>query len=209
MSIYLSKIEEEFISQHGIMADEIYDATGQSPSQWKTYCEINGYYFVIGSRCRKFGHRLRSRSNHCIQCNTANIAYTQRHYRPGYVYIAQSKAGGIIKVGSTNNLQTRRVTLRNQCYGGETDWAVTFGYRADQAGLLEMQVHAELSQFSVTRTYFKGGRHRTARELYACDRIDAARAVLAIINDKTIGRFAWFSDRSTKRLIQEHCGCCD
>ena len=73
----LTKEEKEFIKHHGISLSEIYDARGKVTSVYHKEAKTLGCLYVINS-CM-YGHRLKTRSGHCIQCRPANIAFQKRY----------------------------------------------------------------------------------------------------------------------------------
>lgn len=123
MTSLLSANEISFLSRHGYNAADVYDGRYQSKDRRAAAAKEAGKHLVlagvIGRRdCRTQGHRLRTRSGHCIQCNPINIAFQRREDEPGYVYIAGSLSGRVVKIGTTGNLNQRENQMRAEGYGG-------------------------------------------------------------------------------------------
>ncbi|WP_421405095.1 hypothetical protein [Agrobacterium fabrum] len=114
----LTQDELEFLRTQGLSATDVYDGRGQSSAAWKAGVRSAGKTVVLGSPCSSKGHRLRTRSGHCAQCDTAKLSYQKRHNTEGYIYIAGSKAARLLKVGTCVDIEQRRRNLRNQMYGG-------------------------------------------------------------------------------------------
>src|SRR5437016_2824107 len=92
--------ELRFLWRHGFASDDVYDGRGQSQAYRRQAAKAAGKFFVLGEPCRAKGHRLRTRSHHCVQCDPKKIAFQRRYNSPGYVYIAGSMSGRVIKIGT-------------------------------------------------------------------------------------------------------------
>src|SRR6202000_2262759 len=97
---------------YGVSPEEVYDARGKPQWLWMKRAKEEGKELAIGSRCRARGHRLRTRKGHCIQCDPKKLGYLRRHEAPGFIYIAGSLRGRLIKVGSAENTWQRQDPLR-------------------------------------------------------------------------------------------------
>lgn len=161
----LTKDELEFLRTQGLSTADVYDGRGQSSAAWKAGVRSAGKTVVLGSPCSSKGHRLRTRSGHCAQCDTAKLSYQKRHNTEGYIYIAGSKAARLLKVGTCVDIEQRRRNLRNQMYGGITDWEMLFTAKVDAGGKVEGDALARLSRFKVVRMYEKDGKKQEAAEM--------------------------------------------
>src|SRR5690606_552486 len=99
--------------------------------------------------CQRGGHSLRTKSGHCIQCRTSNIAYQLRSSANGYVYLAYSASTNYVKVGySKYHPQERAEFLRNGAYGNIKDWDVKKVVKFERnAGQIEFAVHSKLEPY--------------------------------------------------------------
>jgi hypothetical protein len=141
-----------------------------------------GMNFAFGvSPCSKFGHTLRTRAGHCVQCNTANIAFQLRKEEKGSIYIAGSPSSRLIKIGVTNDVDARIRMLNHYGYGGYQDWEVLLRAFIETAGMVEIEAQRELDPYSVEGFYFREGRKVEALELFRCSYIQAKDAVLAYL----------------------------
>ena len=76
--------------------------------------------------CRKMGHTLRSLAGDCIQCNTHVIAFTNRYFDTGFIYVSISSSKELLKIGCTKNVENRTSGLNNLSYGGINDWKIIY-----------------------------------------------------------------------------------
>jgi hypothetical protein len=87
--------------------------------------------------------------------------FRNRHYEPGYVYIAGSLSGRVIKIGTTINIGGRQQNkLRNLRYGGMDDWVLLYYVWVDQGGDIEHAARAQLQRYKIMRMYSKLGHGR-------------------------------------------------
>ncbi|MFT4163385.1 GIY-YIG nuclease family protein [Shinella sp.] len=161
----LTRDEIDFLKAQGLSPADVYDGRGQSSAAWKAGVRSAGKTVVLGSPCSSKGHRLRTRSGHCAQCDTAKLSYQKRHNTEGYIYIAGSKAARLLKVGTCVDIEQRRRNLRNQMYGGISDWEMLFTAKVEAGGKVEGDALARLSKFKVVRMYEKDGKKQEAAEM--------------------------------------------
>lgn len=155
----LSGSERDFLIHHRIDPDTLWDVRGWRSAEWKPQAKLLGVDFVLGEDC-PYGHRLRTRYNHCIQCNVAAIAFLLRHGKPGWVYLAHSKTSKVVKVGSTKDLTDRLRNLNSQGYGNCVDWEYIAKAYANRMGELERKIRNAIPGAPVSATY----RHRYSLE---------------------------------------------
>src|SRR5260370_33669925 len=104
MASLLSADEVRFLARHGYSEEDVYDGRYQSKEGRAAAAKEAGKHLVLAGvigrgNCRRMGHRLRTRAGHCIQCKPTNIAFQRREDTPGYVDIACSLAGPVLKSG--------------------------------------------------------------------------------------------------------------
>lgn len=157
--------EYAFLVSQKILAAHVYDARGRAATAWGEDAKRDGLMFGLSEPCHQ-GHRLRTRAGHCIQCDTARIAYVRRFADPGYVYIAASKAERLLKVGSCVDPEQRQRNLNLHRYGGASDWQIIAWCKTPSMGQVEFDIQKQLADISTERSYKKDGREQTARELF-------------------------------------------
>jgi len=161
----LTRDELDFLKTQGLTTADVYDGRGQSSTTWKAGVRAAAKTVVLGTPCSSKGHRLRTRSGHCAQCDTAKLSYQKRHNSAGYVYIAGSKSAKLLKVGTCVDIEQRRRNLRNQIYGGIGDWEMLFTAKVDAGGKIEGDILTRLSTHKVVRMYAKDGKQQEAAEM--------------------------------------------
>src|SRR5215212_3101491 len=95
----LRESERSFLVRIDYRPDDVFDARGMSQWLWKRRAKEAGKDIVLGSPCRKSGHRLRTRAGHCVQCDPKKLAWVLRETACGQVYVAGSLEGRLIKIG--------------------------------------------------------------------------------------------------------------
>ncbi|MGH8123694.1 MAG: GIY-YIG nuclease family protein [Rudaea sp.] len=120
------------------------------------------------SPCGSYGHRMRTRAGHCIQCDTKKIAFIRRHYEQAYIYIAGSRRSRVIKIGCSAHPWERQNLINQLGYGGISDWRMVYYGRYENAGKVEFAVHRMLSQYSSPRSYMREYLQVDCREVFAC-----------------------------------------
>ena len=176
--------ERLFLSSQKIKLAELFDASGMSSSAAKTAMEKAEKLFACGTDpCGNFGHRLRTRSWHCIQCDTAKISFIRRVYKPAYVYIAASIRLQLIKVGSTVDILSRERSFGRQGYGGAFDWNIVCRVWCKHSGRVELDTHTALGAYLVKLPYEKAGKIVEAREMFACG-YERAQHALSVYCDE-------------------------
>ena len=188
--------EKRFLKKHKIHLDDVFDARYEPTSFWTEEAKRQGKNFIIKDPpCKEAGHRLYTRKNKCIQCNTEQIAYMLRVYESGFVYIAGSICEKFIKIGSAKNIKERKRTLPEQSYGGANDWKILRYVKVEHRGKTEGEIQNDLREYKYKKDayYQKDGRKQQASELYQCSFTDAAIAFgMATIRKQptnTIGSF--------------------
>ena len=164
----ISDTEYAFLVSQKILVSHLYDARNQAATAWGDQAKREGFLFGLSEPCHQ-GHRLRSRAGHCIQCNTARIAYARRFAEPGYVYIAASKSEKLLKVGCCVDPEQRKRNLNLHEYGSANDWEMIAWCKTASMGQVEFDIQKQLADLSIEKTYKKDGRTQVARELFRYD----------------------------------------
>ena len=167
-------IQEQLLflkSQH-VSPSLVFDASGYSKADRTTLMEREGKLFYFGDAlCKRAGHSLRTKSGHCIQCDTSKIAFQLRSSATGFVYLAFSPSTKLVKVGfSKYHPQERAELLRNGAYGNLRDWDVKRVVRFEKdAGRIEFSIHAKLEPYLRPVTYKRAsGQMVECREIFSC-----------------------------------------
>jgi hypothetical protein len=105
----LTDDELRFLYTQRIDESAVMDCAHMSSRRYKGAMEEEGYLWCISPSYCYNGHRLRSRPGHCIQCDTARIAFVKRHQASAYIYIAGSLESKLIKVGRCDLARTPRL----------------------------------------------------------------------------------------------------
>lgn len=181
----LDSDEKSFLRDHHILETELFDAEGMTGAQFKPIMKSLDLDFCVGKPCQKAGHRIRSRSNHCIQCDHAKIAFQRRWNKPGQVYVAFARTSKLVKVGTADRADERVATLNSFKYGGECDWEITCLKKCASAGRVEHLAQSKLEQYRQPGKYFKDDQWRDCYELFRCSRQEATQAVMEAIAEFT------------------------
>lgn len=164
----LTDSEYVFLNSQKILPSQLFDARGRTSTSWGDAAKEQGYLFGLNEPCGA-GHRLRTRAGHCIQCDTARIAYIRRFASKGFVYIAASPAGRIFKVGSSVDLERRTVKLNFDSYAGQSDWVMLCGHVVPSMGQVEYKIHKSLERYVVPIEYVKDGNKQMSREVFRAE----------------------------------------
>ncbi|MHB1082293.1 MAG: GIY-YIG nuclease family protein [Prosthecobacter sp.] len=174
----LSDEQMRFLAIHSISMSRVFDASGMKRSVYQAAMRELSMTIAIGvSPCNAGGHTMKTRSGHCPQCGTHNLAFLLRHDEDGYVYVADSKQSGIVKIGTAGDVRTRITTLNNWGYGGVSDWRVHYHIACAKAGKVEFKAQSLLQSYRISRTYLKGGNTVDCQELFACSASMATESV--------------------------------
>lgn len=175
-----TETERAFLARHGYVPDDVFDARGYSQEGWKMLAKRAGKDVVLGSRCRKAGHRLRTRGGHCFQCDPKKIAWVVRETARGQVYIAGSLESRLIKIGSCFDWEQRLRQENAEGYGGCHDWRLLTFMTVDNMGTVERSARTKLWRYKVSRPYWKDGARQYAEEIFTCSYSLAADALAAV-----------------------------
>ena len=162
----LTPDEVSFLKAYGLAPKDVFDARLFTAAQAKEMAKKAGQSVMIGSACRAAGHRLRTRANHCVQCDPKKLAFQNRHAAEAFVYVLGSHKARLFKVGSTGDLSQRLDRVNYQAYGGASDWRSVWHMRIEESGRVEFEIHAKLARYAVDGTYVKDGVQQGTRELF-------------------------------------------
>lgn len=178
----LTHTQRKFLQKQKIPLSVVFDADGLSARERRAEMRaIGAVVFIGGTPCKKGGHTLRTAAGHCVQCDTSKLAYQQRVRQSGEIYVAKSDKHGLVKIGTTIDIDRRIQGLRSIGYGGADDWEVTARFHSANAGRVELDAHSYLRAFQVDREYQRDGRLVVARELFRTSSRRAENAVIRAI----------------------------
>ena len=180
----LTKEEKEFIRHHGIAPSDIYDARGKIIKVYHEEAKVRSCSYVVTNPC-PYGHRLKDRSGHCIQCRPLGIAIRKRESGKGVVYVAY--CGKFTKVGMIENnigsvdeaINKREYRLNDEGgYGGRVGWKTIKTWQLDKnAGKVEREAQRLLEKYQVGKDYIHSGELHGTKELFECTVQEAINAV--------------------------------
>ena len=174
----LSQSEKEFLKSHNVLPEQVFNAKGFSKSEYRLKMKAEGQIVAFNTTpCNAAGHKLRTRSGHCVMCNSAPLGFQKRNDLSGYVYVAGSILGQVLKIGFSNNYENREYHLNNQKYGGFDDWKVLIVLHGANGGNLELQLQSKLRKYSTSREYFHDNHYQEGNELFQCSILKVIEAI--------------------------------
>lgn len=179
MNNILTETEHAFLARHGLTSSDVFDGRHVTSGKERgRLAKAEGRRVVLRDPSRaKCGHRLTTRSGHCVECDPAKLAYSKRHSAAGLVYVAGSRALGCVKIGVTSDIEGRVRNLTSQSYAGVKDWEMLFYAEFKLAGAVEVAAQGKLAHHKVTRTTSKDGKQQETKEIFQCSFQDAYQAV--------------------------------
>jgi hypothetical protein len=176
-------IEEKiFFDHHKIPVSLAFDAKGSNISKGlkdEMKLQQKGFSYNANS-CKIIGHSVTTAAGHCAQCNTANVAFQKRSMYFGYVYIAGSILGNVIKIGSSENIGSRGDSLNKTSYGGFSDWIILFHMQCNKMGTHESYISNELKTYAVRGQYQHDQHSQIGKEMFRCSYFKAAQVILSM-----------------------------
>lgn len=176
----LTPQELAFLYAHEVPLSRVFDARGFQVREWKSIMSTAKLWIAYGTTpCQRAGHRLRTRKGHCVQCNTATLAFLKRHDFPGSVYVAYSSSLRLVKIGCTANIETRQRSLVSDGYAGASDWRIRFHCNCSDAGRIEFLTQRALRSRHTPVSYFRQATANfvCASELFRCSLAQAKKAL--------------------------------
>ncbi|MDM1350931.1 GIY-YIG nuclease family protein [Myroides marinus] len=179
------KVTDSFIKEHKIDEKLLFNANGLTVGKVKDQMKLEKKLFAFNTTpCKKGGHKLRDRYNHCIMCNTAYITFSKRTLEKGFIYIAGSLKLKMIKVGmTTEDLSVRLSKLNSRKVGGVNDWCLLQSYYVEKANRIELDIHKVLEKYQLSGS--KNGTDDTeSKELFCCSYLTAKKVADEKINEE-------------------------
>lgn len=183
----ISDDHKSFLRHHNIPIEKVLDVSGMSRSEYIPIMERQGKIFVVNATpCQLMGHTIRTKAGHCAQCNTASIAFQKRSDSSGFVYIAGTKIGSLIKIGCTESYIDRQKSLRDTKYAGFKDWRVLFVIHCAGIGNIEQKLHKSFRGFSVKLNYLHDNKLQRASEVYSLGFTKARNVLIELLERNNI-----------------------
>lgn len=190
MKDILTASELRFLASQNLGPDDVYDARRLPQDYWFRQIKLENKTIALGSKCRKAGHRLRSRKGHCVQCDTSKLAFAGRFDLEQYIYILGSVSAKLLKIGTCKDLPQRINQICFEQQGGASDWTLLYSVWMPRSGEIEDRTHKRLAQYAYFEDYWKNGNLQTATELFRCPFSLAAKVLEDTIGDPdTYGPF--------------------
>lgn len=181
----LTNEQKEFLKHHNISLDKVYNANGKSPNEYRVQMKNLGKQFAYNvAPCQNSGHTLRDRSGHCIQCNPASIAFMKRNDSAGFLYIAATIKGKVLKIGFTKELSNRDASLNRTKYAGFNDWIILFAIESQVAGQVENQIKNIMEPYKEEFDYNHDGNHHDSGETYTCSYSKIKKSLLDLCESR-------------------------
>ena len=175
---YLTTSQRQFLEKHQIYVKQVFDVFGLQKKNYQQ--KMNAIDKIIGvgaNPCRAFGHTLKMLSGHCPQCNTHHIEFTLRWFDNKFVYLAFSQKTRLIKIGVTDNIIKRELSLNDTNYGNINDWKILKSNLFKKAGQVEAAIQKELIRHRVYRKFIKDYKVVYSSEIFNCD-LETANLIL-------------------------------
>lgn len=173
----------EFLTQHGIPLDKVFDATGMKRAQYATAMKSIGASIAIGvTPCGGFRHTMRNRFGHCVVCYPIYLTYQKRHEEQAQIYVASSKRSCLVKIGIAKDAQERMRNINYYGYGGIYDWEILFIKTVKNAGKVEVESQKLISHTRLPMIYERDGEIVDCREIFNCDASLAIQTVKQAIS---------------------------
>jgi hypothetical protein len=179
----LTNEQMNFLAQHEIPLDKVFDATGMKRAQYASAMKSIGASIAIGvTPCGGFRHTMRNRSGHCVVCTPMYLTFQKRHEEQAQIYVASSKQSRLVKIGIAKNVQERLKQINYYGYGGINDWEITFSRTVKNAGRVEAESQKLISNTKLNVVYERDGESVDCREIFNCDTSLAIQTVKQAIS---------------------------
>ena len=173
-----------FLKKHKVQLKSVFDSHDVSrKDRMRIMKDLNMRIAFNVPPCSKGGHTLKNRHGHCVQCNTAILAYQARHHSKGIVYVAGSLAGKLIKIGFSKSVGVRAESLNRTKYAGFNDWVVLYALNSENAGLIESEAQSLLHKYRFAIQYKHDGWNNSI-ETFHCAYSKAKEFVEKVVKEK-------------------------
>ena len=159
----------EFIAEYKLNPQHFFNANGQTlTDEIKDQMRSEEKIFAFNTSTCGNGHNIKSRSGHCIVCEPKNIHFTLINFNEGFVYIAASTKGKVIKIGATSNIEKREKYLNEKKgYGNFNDWKILHYVKCPKMGYNEGNIQKILDRFRERDIpYYIGNELKYSNEMF-------------------------------------------
>jgi len=204
-SMQFTREEIAFLVSQKVALSQVFDATGMSTDEARKAAKENECNVVFGGTpCRKHGHRLRTRSGSCIQCDTAQLGFQLREtVKNASVYVAASYKKRLFKIGLSNLVERRIKVIQAAQYGGASDWEAVLLVNGDHPSAIEYGFHKRLEKWNIEGSYVWNGRTQACRELFSCS-YDEIKNVAESVSEDSGARLIVASNEKRLREIYNY-----
>ena len=169
----MNKETSEFFEKHNIDLKFTIDAMQNVINEnFKNLMRSQNKYYAYNTNLCEKGHNIKSRSNHCLICDSYDIKIYKELYDSGFIYIAGSKKLKLIKIGSSKDNLTvakRQLSLNDKKGYAETnDWKILVSYFCDKRGFHEKEIHKLLKPNEAVGYVYTKDDLTNATEIYRC-----------------------------------------
>lgn len=177
----LTAEERAFLDRWGVAEADVLDGRKTPKKWWKNYRDNNlgvEVKLIFGQPCKKGGHRLRTVHGHCVMCNDNAMLRVKRRRDKYCLYLAYSSSAGLVKIGTSQDIDRRLVDINRYGYGGFTDWIMIWSSKPfSGASRFESWVQGELAEYRENVKYSKHGNDKISNEVFRCSPDVAIEAI--------------------------------
>ena len=188
----LTKEQEDFIKKHKIAKDLLFDAQGQVLSD-ELKAEMSEHNKVVAYNASGYSEdesfNFQTIGGDWLQADPSKLSIALRENSTGYIYLAGSRKGGLIKVGSANDKHNsiKGLNLPASRSAGFDDWELLFDVKSTAMGKLERLIQEELDEFKAAYPHEKIAKTQNAAEVYRCSYDKARSAIATFESDERFG----------------------
>lgn len=201
----LSKEQKDFIKKYQISEDLLIDAKGQELSEElrQEMAAAKAVLALNASGCELHtDHNFKNIDGECMQCEPDRIPFALRTYKTGYIYIAGSMKGHLIKVGSSNETRDliKTLNITSAKSAGFDDWELILQAKTSTLGQVERMFQEKLKDYKSSAHYEKG-KLQNGGEVYRCSYHKAKEAMTGAEGEQ---QFIFTQVNEKKHLITEY-----
>lgn len=201
----LNKEQKDFIKKYKISEELLIDANGEQMSEdlIRNMSESKkSFAFNVSGCSENPEHNFMTIGGDCAQIDIDKIPFALRENKTGYIYIAGSKRGELMLVGSSNETKDR-VVINTAAfkYGGFDDWELLFHAKTETLGRVERLVQKQLKDYKAAYQYEKSGKLQNGGELYRCSYNKAKDSILEL---QAAEHFDFSQINEKKHLVSEY-----
>jgi len=196
----LTKEQQEFFKKNKVSYELLFDAKGEEMSDEliAKMSELDAVIAINTTVCENNPeHHFRTIAGFCPQCDPAKVATALVEHKVGFVYIAGSLKGKLIKVGCTGDTKGRVNDLNTALakYANYDDWVILYEAKTLKIGKVERTMHTELDHYKTSRQHTKAGKLQNAHDIYQCS-YSKARNVITQLQDDVHVAFTQIKEKA-------------